>query len=247
MGTARSRRDLRDLAKHETVYVDPEYDRLRRIARLDDHDASITRGVLAGGSTLETLGGLAAVVVSIAGFSTLPFQMASIAAIALGLALFAQGIAVMSRWRDAATRLAKGRGPRPELVGGGVSIEAFAGLGGIILGLLALSGVRPLVLLPAAVTVFGGALLLGGATQPDLVYLAPERNPKVASVTYNAIQTSGGVMVLVGVAAAVLGILGLLSVGPTLTLTLVALLAIGTALLFAGGALTARLVRRPAR
>jgi hypothetical protein len=114
-----------------------------------------------------------------------------------------------------------------------------------VLGILALSGVNPLVVLPTAVTVYAGALLLGGATQPDLVFLAPERNPRIAKLTYDAIQTSGGVMVLVGVAAAVLGILALLEVGPILTFTLVALLAIGAALLFAGGALTARLVRRP--
>jgi hypothetical protein len=163
----------------------------------------------------------------------------------LGMALFAQGLAVMSRWRDAVKRFAKGRGTRHELIGGGVSIEAFAGLVGVVLGILALSGVNPLVVLPTAVTVYAGALLLGGATQPDLVFLAPERNPRIAKLTYDAIQTSGGVMVLVGVAAAVLGILALLEVGPILTFTLVALLAIGAALLFAGGALTARLVRRP--
>jgi len=172
--------------------------------------------------------------------------MASVAVIALGIALFAQGVAITSRWRDAVKRLAKSRGPRPEQVGGGMSIDAFGGLAGVILGLVALGGTRPLVLLPAAVVVFGAALLLGGAMQPDLVYLAPERNPKVARVTYEAIQTSGGVMVLVGVGAAVLGVLALLDVGPVLTLTLVALLAIGMSLLFAGGALTARLARRPA-
>ena len=76
-----------------------------------------------------------------------------------------------------------------------------------------------------------------------LVFLAPEKNPKVARVTYDAIQTSGGIMVIVGIAACVLGVLALLAVGPVLVLTLVALLAIGAALLFAGGALTARLVR----
>lgn len=245
MGTVRTGRDKRrDLAKHETLYVDPDYTRLRAIAGLEDHEARITRGVVAGGSSVETLGGLVALGVTIAGFSTLPFQMASIAVLALGVALFAQGLAVMTRWRDAVKRFAKARGARPELIGGGVSVEAFAGLVGIVLGIVALSGVNPLVVLPAAVTVFGGALLLGGATQPDLVFLAPERNPRIARVTYDAIQTSGGIMVLVGVGASVLGILALLDVGPVLTLTLVALLAIGAALLFAGGALTARLVRR---
>ena len=57
--------------------------------------------------------------------------------------------------------------------------------------------------------------------QPDLVFLAPERDPRVARITYDAIQTSGGVMVIVGIAAAVVGILALLDVGPILVLTLV--------------------------
>jgi len=244
MGTARTGRDKRNLSKHETVYVDPDYDRLRATVGLDDHEARVTRGVIAGGTSIETLGGLVALVVTIAGFSTLPFQMAGIAVIALGTALFAQGFAVTSRWRDAAKRLAKSRWPRPGLTGSGVSVEMFSGLVGILLGALALSGVQPLSLLPFATIVFGGALLLGGAVQPDLVHLAPEKNPKVAQITYSAIQTSGGVMVLVGVAAVVLGILALLEVGPTLPLTLVALLSIGVALLFAGGVLTTRLVRQ---
>lgn len=247
MGTARIGRDKRDFSRHETVYVDPDYERLRAAAGLDDHDARITRGVIAGGSSIETLGGLVALVVTLAGFSALPFQMAGVAVIALGFALFAQGIAITSRWRDAARRLAKSRGPRPELIGSGVSVEMFAGLVGIVLGILALSGVQPLSLLPSAAIVFGGALLLGGAVQPDLVYLAPERNPKVARMTYGAIQTSGGVMVLVGVASVVLGILALLEVGPTLALTLIALLSLGVALSFAGGALTTRLVRHLTR
>ncbi len=249
MGYARSGREKRDLSKHETLYVDPDYDRLRTAAGFDAYEERLTRGVLAGGSTLETLGGLVGLVVAIAGFSTLPFQMAGIAIIAIGIALFAQGLAVMSRWRDAVKRFEarsapRGvRGPTPELRGG-ISTEVFGGLAGVVIGILALSGVAPLVLLPAGVTLFGAVLLLGGAAQPDLVFLAPEKNAKYARVTYTAIQTSGSIMALVGVASAVLGILGLLRVGPILTLTLIALLAIGSALLFAGGALTARLARR---
>lgn len=241
MGYARSGRDKRDLTKHETIYEDPGYENLRTDAL--KRDAKVTRSVLAGGTSLETLGGLVAVVVCVAGFSTLPFQMAGTATIAIGFALFAQGASIAARWRDTVRRIEGVRIPKEELAGG-VSTEVFGGLTGIVLGVLSLAGVRPLILLPAAALVFGGSLLLAGVAQPDLVFLAPERNPKVARTTYQAIQTSGGVMILVGVAAAVLGILALLQVGPVLTLSLVAFLAIGAALVFAGGALTARLLRR---
>jgi hypothetical protein len=237
MGIARSG-DKRDLSRFETVYEDPEYQhaRARRHARA-------TAGVLTGGSSIEAIGGLAAVVLGIVGFSYLPLQMASIATIAVGSALLAQGLSIMARWRETLRRLDGARLDRGELVSG-ISTEVFGGLVGIVLGVLALADVFPLVMLPVAAIVFGGAMLLGGMAQPDLVYLSPERNPKVARVTYEAIQASGGVMILVGIGAAVLGILAVLAVGPVLTLTLVALLAIGGSLTFAGGALTARFVRR---
>jgi hypothetical protein len=149
----------------------------------------------------------------------------------------------MARWRHALRRVQGTRLERSELVEG-VSTEVFGGTVGIVLGILALVGVKPMILLPVAALVFGGSLLLGGATQPDLVYLSPDRNPRYARMTFSAVQASGGIMVLVGVAAAVLGILALIEVGPALSLTLVAMLSIGFALVFAGGALTARFVRR---
>jgi hypothetical protein len=242
MGYARSGRDRRDLSKYETVFEDPEYEKLRAFTGAK-HEQRVTSATLAGGSSLETLAGLAAIVLAVIGFSFLPFYMASIATIAIGIALFAQGASIMARWRHALHRLEGAKFDRQELVGG-LSTEVFGGLVGVVLGVLALVGIKPLVMLPVASIVFGGALLLGGAAQPDLVYLAPERNPRVARVTYNAIQTSGGVMILVGIAAAVLGILGVLNVGPILTLSLAALMAIGSALVFAGGALTARFIRR---
>lgn len=243
MGSARLGRDKRDLPKGDTIYEDPDYERLRALAQNPRRGARPASTVFASGSTLETIGGFTALVVSVIGFNYLPFTMASIATIAVGVALFSQGTAIMARWHEALKRLEGSRVERRELVSG-VSTEMFGGLVGIVLGILALVGVSPLILLPVASIVFGGALLLGGAAQPDLVYLAPERNPKLARVTYSAMQTSGGVMILVGIAAAVLGILGVMGVGPILTLALVSLMAIGAALLFAGGALTARFIHR---
>lgn len=236
-----SRHKRRDLSKYETVYEDPEYDRLRvATARRSDR---VTAGMLAGGSTLETLGGLAAVVLSVVGFQQQPIQMCAVATIAIGFALLSQGASLMARWRQTLRKLEHSKLERNELVEG-VSTEVFGGTVGIVLGVLALFGVKPDVMLPVAAIVFGGSLLLGGAAQPDLVYLAPERNPRYARATFAAIQASGGIMVLVGVASAVLGILALLDVGPAIQLTLVAMLGIGFALVLAGSALTARFVRR---
>jgi hypothetical protein len=241
MGTARPRRDQRDLTKYETLYQDPDYERIRTLSAT--REARATRTVVAGGSSLETLGGLTALVTAVVGFVELPFHMAGVATVALGIALVAQGIAVTSRWRDALAAIEGTRARQADLVKG-ISTETFAGMVGVMLGILALAGVAPLVVLPAAVLAYGGALVIGGAAQPDLVYLAPERNPRFARVTYDAIQSSGSIMVLVGIAAAVLGTLALASLGPVLTLTLVALLSIAASLMFAGGVLTARLLHR---
>jgi hypothetical protein len=242
MGTARLGRDKRDFSKHETLYQDPDYDRIGPFG-ITRHQDRVTTGVLAGGTSLETLGGLVALVAAIVGFASAPFEMAGIATIALGVAVFAQGIAIISRWKDALRRIQGTRVKERELAGG-ITTEVFAGLVGIVLGVVGLAGIQPLIVYPVAVVVFGGALLLGGSAQPDLVYLSPDKNPKFARLTYDAIQTSGGIMVLVGVAAAVLGILALLKVGPILVLALVGLLAIAAALVFAGGVLTARLLHR---
>jgi hypothetical protein len=236
---------MADVSTQPTAQQRP-HGRLAAVAREAEAEERRTMGVLAGGSSLETLGGLVAVVVSVLGFATRPLAMAAVATIAIGVALLAQGGAIAARWSETLRRLELQRFERSEIVGG-VGTEVFGGGAGIVLGVLALAGVLPEVLLPAAAIVYGASLLLGGSAQPDLAHLAPDRDPRIARVTYAAVQASGGIMVLVGVAAAVLGILALLAVGPALPLTLVAMLVIGAALLFAGGALTARLLRRFAR
>jgi hypothetical protein len=43
MGYARTGREKRDFSKHETLYVDPDYDRLRVAAGFDAHEERITR------------------------------------------------------------------------------------------------------------------------------------------------------------------------------------------------------------
>jgi hypothetical protein len=252
MGYVRTRNDPKlDLRKHETIYPrgGPPEERGFRDSRTDvpaelSHDDKITNGVLASGSSLELVGGLVATVVAVVGLSSyLPFYMCAIATISIGVAFLAHGLSVVARWEHAARRLARGPYERGEVIGG-ISTEVFGGTVGLILGVLALVHVMPFVLMPVAAIVYGGSLLLGGAAQPELVELVPQTDPRYRRITRDAIQASGGVMVLVGIAAATLGILALLGVGPVVVLTLAAMLSIGGALVLAGGALTARFVQR---
>jgi hypothetical protein len=224
----------RDLSRHETVYEHPD---ARELLSVDKK----TIAVIEGGSSIEAVGGLVAVLLAVIGIATSEFfTMGGAATIVIGVSLFVQGGAIASRWRSELRRLDGLRYDRNELITG-ISTEVFGGLVGVVLGVLVLAGVMPAVLLPVAAIVFGGALLLGGAAQPELSNLAaPPKRPTVQ----DAVEASGGIMVLVGVAAAVLGILALLGVGPAMTLALIAMLCIGGSLLFAGGALATRFMRR---
>ena len=212
--------------------------------RKELHEETVTEGVFAGGASVEAIGGIAGVVLAAIGLATFwQYTMCGIACIAIGIALVAHGGAIAARWNDALVRLGRSRYDRAEIMGG-IGTEMFGGFTGIVLGVLSLANIVPYILMPVAAIVFGGTLLLGGATQPELENLAPEYNPRIAKITHQAIEASGGVMVMVGVAAAVLGILALLHVGSMVALSLVAMLCVGGALLLAGGSLAARFARR---
>jgi hypothetical protein len=224
----------RDLSRHETIWEHPDADALLAPDRK-------TIAAIEGGSSLEAMCGLAAIVLSVIGIAGFdPFTMGGVAVITIGLALVAQGGAIAARWNEALRRLDGTHYDRSELLGG-IGTEVFGGIVGIVLGVLVLAGVAPLTLLSVAPIVFGGALLLGGAAQPELAAIA---GPAGRTSVQEAVEASGGIMVLIGIASAVLGILSLLEVGPILTLALAALLSVGATLFFAGGALAARFMRR---
>jgi uncharacterized membrane protein HdeD (DUF308 family) len=225
----------------QQIYPPPDEQRTQRTPGETTRVQRTTIGVLTGGSSLELLGGAIAVVLAILGLANYnPFFMAAIATILIGAALLAFGIALAARWNDTVRRMG---GDQDDLAAG-VGTEIVGGITGIILGVLALAGVEPLVVLPVAAIVFGGALLLGAAAQPRLAVLSPDRDDRFERTARRGLESSSGVMVLIGIAAVVLGLLGLIEVGPPLTLTLVAMLVIGAALVVAGGAATVKFGHR---
>ena len=252
MGYVRTGDDLEnENLKQETIYHAPqdrplvtEEPRPGAGAREEPSEVKTTNAVFAGGASLEAIGGAGAVVLAIIGLSAhWPMLMVGIATIAIGGALLFQGGAVAARWHQALQRLDRDRYDRGGFEGG-IGTEVVGGAAGIVLGILALAGVMPHLLLPIAAIVFGASLLLGGAATPELDKVMPARDRRFGEITHEAIRASGGVMVLAGIAAAVLGILALIHVGPYLTLSLIACLCVGGALLLAGGTLTARFARR---
>lgn len=193
---------------------------------------------IAGGSTAEALAGAAAVVLGIlALIGLLPVTIGAIATIAAGVALLIGGGAIAARFarirsierRSAGRQMASSSG-----------LEAFMGLAAVALGILALLGVDPLTLMAVAAIVLGAGVLMaaGAATRMEqmLQWMQPAGSERRQ---HEMVATASASDVLVGLGAVVLGILALLGLSP-LTLTLVAMIAVGATLLFSGSALTAR-------
>jgi hypothetical protein len=192
-----------------------------------------------GGSMTEAVGGAAAIVLAILGLiGVLPEVMASIATIAVGVALLTIGGVIAARYARA---IGPAESPtiRREITGG-MGMEALAGVATVVLGILALLRIAPITLLAVATIVLGAAMLMASGAMARLESLARTEplgaeHPKTHDVVYAAT----GSEVLVGVGAVVLGILALSGHAP-LTLVLVALLSIGASVLVSGSALAAR-------
>ncbi len=201
--------------------------------------------VATGGAAGEAVCGLAAVVLSIVGLAHVlsPF-LAAVAALVLGAALLLQGGAMFARFSNLLAQAAGGRVGTLN-VGGGTSAGFGSGAAGIVLGILALVGVYPEVLLPVAAIVFGAGLVLGCGTTARLNALEVERccgdNDGARRVAGEMVSSANGALVLVGLAAIILGIVGL--AGPYgLVLSLVAFLCLGAAVSLSGSATSGKMM-----
>src|SRR5215467_8815822 len=202
-----------------------------------------------GGSIVESIGGIGALVLSILGLiGFIPITMASLATIAAGGALLIGGGTLASQY----ARIFSGARPRlsHSIIGGGMAMESLAGFAAIVLGLLSLLGIHSAVLLAAAVIVLGCALLLASGAIARLTTL-PLREPFGTAeqarqaehehyIVRDALYAASGSEALIGAGAIVLGILSLSGIAP-MALILVALLAVGASILVAGSSVAGRM------
>jgi hypothetical protein len=190
------------------------------------------------------LAGLGAVVLAILGLiGLLPFTLAAIATIVIGAGLLLQGSAVAGRFNELRRGLyTEGRAqPEPR---GGLTIEMLGGIASIALGILVLLGVGSGILLAIAAIVFGGTLLISASVTSRLGELEAWQagvDPRAREVEREAARGAAGSQVLVGIGAVVLGILALVGIGPGLTLILIAILAVGGAMLLSGAMVGTRM------
>jgi hypothetical protein len=198
------------------------------------------------GFVIEAAAGVAVIVLSIIalvrGDNGL---LTAIAGIVLGGALFAQGAAIAGEYSNLLEMLTS-KSQSGIALGGGLAIEIIAGTGAIVLGILALLGIYPEVLLAVAVIVGGAAMILaaGGLDRLNsLKVRAANLSPLGEDVAKNAVTGAIGFQVLAGGATVVLGILALSMPVHASLLTLVGLLVLGGALMFNGSAFTGRLLQ----
>lgn len=210
-----------------------------------------------GGSAIEAVGGLGVIILSILGLAGVePVFLASSAGVVFGVALLAQGAAVGTEYTSLFSKVTGGAFSAIEL-GGGMAVEFVAGGAAIVLGILALVGESPSILLPALVITAGTALILTIGTIQRLNTLkmeaagASEIAQRVAS---HAVTGVAGAQFLAGLAAIVLGILAFVPMtkplsavppgpGAWMTFTLVGLLIVGASITMSGGALAGRMMQ----
>ena len=193
------------------------------------------------GSVFEALTGAGTATLAILGLAgVLPGYFAAIATIAVGVGLLSEGAAIVARYNDLLWEAETAHLEHRSL-GSGMAAESVGGVAGVVLGILALVGVAPAVLLPVAAIVFGAALLIGSGANRDLNRYAsgPWSGAQPHKLARQAATAATGGQALVGVGAMALGVLAVIGLSPVV-LTLVALLSIGGATLMSGTALTAR-------
>jgi hypothetical protein len=184
------------------------------------------------GLLTEGAAGIAVIVLAIIALAGVSVEiLASIATIVIGVGLMVQAF---NSAAEHSTMMAANAatGTPAARFGGDVLVDCMCGLTGIVLGILALVGVNAAHLLPAALIVFGSALLVGGAVseRPRTLALS-EPGAEASTVTYQGSAAASGMEILIGLAAIVLGILSVLMTG-TSVLVLVGFIAVGAAMLF---------------
>jgi hypothetical protein len=197
---------------------------------------------LAGSYGIAAVAGLAVLVLAILALvGIIPIALTGGAVIAGGLAFLIEGAGLAARARQL-LRAGEGTEVDPSAIGGGVSIQLLAGLAGVTLGILALLGIEPILLLGSAVIVFGIALLIGTLAIRETAGIAGIGGGRAeqSQMLHQTIQTSNGARVFVGVASLALGVLTVIGIGPALVLTQIGLLAVGVILLLSGSAMGAR-------
>jgi hypothetical protein len=195
------------------------------------------------GGFVDALGGIATIVLAVIGLAGVrSVDLLSIATVVFGAALLIQGGAMLSEYASievADTGASTG--------GGGLASLFGVGVAGIVLGVLALLGVRSGILDSVAAIAFGGALIISASsvwallTSRSVASRFESRNTMLQRVAAEIAAGSSGVQAMAGLAAIVLGILAVAGIN-TEPLALIALLVAGAAIVMTGSTLSGTMI-----
>jgi hypothetical protein len=208
---------------------------------------TLSRESSAYGGFVDAVGGVATVVLAVVGLAGVaPDTMIGIATIVFGAALLVQAGTMLSEYARIIFPPGATISSLEQFGGGGLSAVFLVGAGGIVLGVLALLGIRAGELTAIAIIAFGTALVLSSNSVWHLHMLK-----RTALATGSQSASSGseilagemaygsaGMQALAGLAAVVLGILAVTG-NNTAVLTLAALLTLGGTLVLTGSTLSA--------
>ncbi len=182
------------------------------------------RASFAGGTSfLAGITGLAVATLAVIGLAKVnPASLVEVAAIVLGAALMFEAGVDAARY----SAVRKSMDVHLGYAWFAMVTNIVAAIGGITLGIIALAGVRPDILMPVAAIAFGSAL----AVDSCIIARLSRREPVQTTRFWIA---AGIVQFMIGIGSITLGIVSL-AYGYSLILSLVAMLANGTALLFSG-------------
>lgn len=205
-------------------------------------------GIIAGGATLKTFGGIAVAILAIlALIGLIPAVLVAIGGIVFGAAILLEGLSITSQYNQLAHQIAIDRSERVE-VGGSGGVELLVGLAAIALGILSLLGVDASVLIPALIIAGGVGLILSAGSLQRLndlnlsLFVDSDLGRRIGR---NSMMGGEVAQVLGGLGAVVLGILSLVIIAPTAaegfgTLPQVGLLVLGVASAISGAALAGK-------
>jgi len=229
--------------EHPQRRDDDGLSRARRKHRKSRERADTGAKVSAGGSTIGAVAGAGGMVLAILGLIGLaPFTMLAIATIAVGAGMFLSGLTISASISQAIEE-AGGDAAAYQSVGGGLSTEVVGGATGIVLGILALFGTSPMVLIPAAIIALGAADFFGAGATSQLQKLSMQRrgrrrHPGVSQ----SLAGISGTKAFIGIGVSALGIIALAGMAP-MTLSLIAFVALGTSMLVSGAAVGGQMVQ----
>lgn len=208
------------------------------------HEVEKSAHVLSRGAMAEAIGGALAVVLVIFGLAEVaPFWMTAFATLFLGAAVLLRAAAIAARYSRLLEETTSAEAGTTDLTSG-MGVEFLGGAAGIFLAILAMIGLVPWVLLPVAVIVYGGTLLVSSGATARLNTLAIDRSRAVSESKVSAqevVTAAAGTQVLIGLTAIILGILALIGINPVV-LTLVGVLCLGASILLSGVAIGSRMM-----